>query len=69
MHNLKISICDNPEYVILKGSIFDIQNIEKSIVANFFKTWYLFSNMILDGPITYGNTLHYVVINTSKYTF
>ena len=39
-------IFDNPEYVILKGSIFDTQNIEKSIIAIFLKhgicsaTWY-----------------------------
>lgn len=29
INNFKISIFDNPEYVILKVSIFDIQNIEK----------------------------------------
>ena len=29
INNFKISIFDNPEYVILKGLIFDIQNIEK----------------------------------------
>ena len=69
INNFKISIFDNPEYVILKVSIFDIQNIEKkNKYSDFFKTWYLFSNMILEGPITHGNTLRYVVINTSEYT-
>ena len=58
MHNLKISLCDNPEYAILKGSIFNIQNIEKSIIANFFKTWYLFSNMILEGPFSNSLIIH-----------
>ena len=37
MYNLKMLIFGNPEYVILKGSIFDTQNIEKSTTANFLK--------------------------------